>query len=148
MGLHRLLADMEAVADLAVGEAVGHELEHGDLAVAGRSDRRSREAGGDDRRRARRRTGQTPAVDEVQHPDLFALGCVHHLLRSLRLSSAAASLPWGLTSAYWEVSHLGHAFADRRRAVEQTCGTAGRSDILGMSRRTDTTGLADPLNAL
>jgi hypothetical protein len=85
----------------------------------------------------RRRACQAPAVDAVQHPDLFALGGVHHLLKSLRPSSPDYIPPLGVTSHH---HHDEHPFADCRRAVEQTCGTAGRSDMQGMNRRTDTTG--------
>jgi hypothetical protein len=145
VGFHRLLTDVETDADFAVGEAIGHELKHGELTVAGPVRRQFAERHPwDDRRRMRRRACQAPAIDAVQHPDLFALGGIHHLLKRLRPSSPDYIPPlgayWGLTSALGKLSHARHAFAYRRRAVEQSCGTAGRSDMLGMNRRTDTTG--------
>ena len=35
VGFHRFLTDVETNPDFAVGEAIGHELKHGELAVAG-----------------------------------------------------------------------------------------------------------------
>ena len=84
MGFDRLLREVEALADLAIDEPVGDELEHLDLARGGVLAELPRRRRGerDDRSVATGATAcrsrfETAAVVAVAIEDLLALGGVH-----------------------------------------------------------------------